>query len=780
MYNQLIIVHSSQMLLKQMKNLRKYSLIIALIGLTLVKADAQVDKISLALEDGNLKRALKIAETSAEDPQYKKNPEIYFLKAETLYRIINDKFLGEKFPNALKTGIKALEKGRMRANGEFFPEYSGLVDNYVVLNNKKAAKEYKINKYSGAIKTYLKSNELNGDMTPIYWIGKCQMYMEDTVQGEEYYDRVILWSNNQHANDKDVEPIISEAYLYYADKFWGQKKYDSAGLYLESARRVFGANPRIDYFQKEVTKEQIKELPPSTLMMEKIKYILRYFPTDTFFVKKENALYLYLLRIHYQNRDTVRLDTMLSQFCSQKVERSNSKRVNQFKKCDQFLDTKKENVLWKLVKYFSKFDHIDMSNYVADKYIASTTKGDDAEDLQSRYTVIIDYAAKSQSLALANQLLLHAEIIYGETEGIIGLRNSLISKNQDYDLNTSDQGALYSLLIYSTLYLDEVTEKTEKIIDTYLDALIKDKEYAKAKVVILRHMEAQPDNTKWPEKLEYLTKEDFYYNYYMTRVKDEVVAGMTVNGFEWNGSSVNCDPGEIDMAIQQKVQDRINYFRRHAGIHEIFLDPELNDWCQKAALMMESNKNLSHEPDSRWRCYTDEGADAARYSLLTKGATTTMAVTSFMADTKNPSVGNRRWLLYPNGLALGHGSTKNAAVIWALDDSGSVDTNIYTEQFVAWPPEGSTPKMMVFNHWSFSLKQDLSDAIVIMTSGDEDIPLVVHDLVDGYGLPTLVWSPQLDVKAITGDMDVVVSVELKNGRKYVYYVKIMDFNPIGY
>ncbi|MCB0734395.1 MAG: hypothetical protein KDC76_07435, partial [Bacteroidetes bacterium] len=42
----------------------------------------QADRILQAIEDGNYKRALSLAEESEEDPEYKKDPEVYFLKAE--------------------------------------------------------------------------------------------------------------------------------------------------------------------------------------------------------------------------------------------------------------------------------------------------------------------------------------------------------------------------------------------------------------------------------------------------------------------------------------------------------------------------------------------------------------------------------------------------------------------------------------------------------------------------------------------------------------------------
>lgn len=266
----------------------------------------------------------------------------------------------------------------------------------------------------------------------------------------------------------------------------------------------------------------------------------------------------------------------------------------------------------------------------------------------------------------------------------------------------------------------------------------------------------------------------------MTRVREEVVAGMKVGGYTWSGSKARCDPGTIDDDVQQKVEDRINYFRRQAGVPDIYLDAELNSWCQKAALMMESNKSLSHTPDSRWSCYSDEGAHAARYSLLTKGATTVFAVTSFFADNNTESVGNRRWLLYPNGLALGHGSTENACAIWASDDSGSVDTNVYKDKFVAWPPEGNLPKMMVFRYWSFSINQELKGSSVTMEIDGKPVPLYLQEFEDARRLSTLVWEPEFNFKTITSDTKVNVTVTIPNGRRYSYIVKVMDFDPIGY
>lgn len=117
--------------------------------------------------------------------------------------------------------------------------------------------------------------------------------------------------------------------------------------------------------------------------------------------------------------------------------------------------------------------------------------------------------------------------------------------------------------------------------------------------------------------------------------------------YEWIGDTKACKMGVVPNYIQQKVEDRINYFRVSAGVPPIYLDSQLNDWCQRAALVMESNNKLNHEISKIWSCYSAEAAEAAKYGLLTQNATTTLAVTSFVADQTHPTLGNRRWMLYP-------------------------------------------------------------------------------------------------------------------------------------
>jgi hypothetical protein len=763
--------------LEKLKWINVRTLLLLLLFLGSYSVNAQVDKMKESIEDENYKRVLKIFDASMEDSKSRKNPELYYLKAKALYELMRDPYYLKKNPESYKHAMKMLKKAAgYDPDQEVYFEYESVVDNYVEINNSLAKDYYEINKYGKANRTYKESYDLNGSLEAFYMRGKCTMLMLDSADAEHMYNLLLTKYEDEFEDSKSNEGMMIDPYLYFVDKYWESSRYDSANYYLEAARKIFGATERLDYFQMEVAKAQIKSLPPSTLMMEVIQRNLIYFPRDTFLIHKENALYLYMIRTAINANRDIRADTLIDRMARTKVARANSDLAKDFKITDAFYETKYENVLWKITIYYFKYDHKHAGAFLADMYIRATANDTTKEAILDRWLVIIDYAAKKKSLLLGAELLRITKADYPDESALVDIENSLVVNFKGKDLSTADLGALRLMMINT----EQQDEEYSKISSDYVNQLVKNKDYRDAKEIISYEMLREPESKVWPRKLIYLAKEDFYNNYYLSRVKEETVAGMKVNGFTWNGKTYECDPGTIEDDIQQKVENRINYFRRNAGLNEIYLDNQLNQWCQKAALMMEANRRLHHEPNTKWSCYSDEGATAARYSLLTKGANTSLAVTSFFADNQNPSVGNRRWLLYPNGEAFGHGSTDNYTAIWALDDSGKVDTSQYQNKFVAWPPEGVIPKMMAFRYWSFSLSQDLKGAEVTLMENGQNVAIKQQELVLGYGMNTLVWEPQTSFKEMNADRKIHVIIKLTNGRIYEYDVTVLDFEAKGY
>lgn len=741
-----------------------------------------VEIAKVALEDKSYKKALKNAMDATEHPETSRTPEPFYLVAATLLALSDDPFYVEKHPETIDEAMKYASKGMSKDKGmKSYPDYEAYLFQLVKKNNIEADGFYKINKISKAFKAYEESFKLIGDTSALLWMGKLQLVSGDTALAESNYLMVMNWYYESFMANKNNTGFDQLPYVYFADKYWNKGKYDSANYYIELGRTIFGATNQLDFYQQKIAWEQINNMPPSSMMLEVIQKALKYFPTDTSFIKKENALFIYLIRNSIASKDSLNTEKLLLNFANTKIQRNNDKQKSTFEKIDEFVEEKVENVYWLLSNYYFKYAHNDAAGYIAKKYISITANSNKQIDLENRWVVILDHANKTKSLAYTQLLIETALNDFPNSKGIKDIRRTITIANLNKELSLQDKGALRKLIAsQADLKTNAEVQKVNKtLVTSYVDDLIKDKQYKIAKDVIKIEQAKDTANPIWNRQLIYLAKEDFYYNYYETRTRPDTVAGMITNDFKWNGNTARCNEGTVDNAIQLKVQNRINYFRRNAGVPDIYLDPQYNEWCQKAAFMMEVNRKLDHDPKRNWMCYSIDGATAARYSLLIQNSNTTYAVTSFVADNNNVSLGNRRWMLYQNGKVFGHGSTDNYCSIWALDDSGSIDTSMYKNQFVAWPPEGYSPKIVVFKNWSFSIYRDLKGATVSMTEKGKPVALKQHPLVEGYGMPSLVWTPEITLDK-NEDREFEVTIKLLDGRMYKYKVVAMDFDPVGY
>ena len=70
---------------------------------------------------------------------------------------------------------------------------------------------------------------------------------------------------------------------------------------------------------------------------------------------------------------------------------------------------------------------------------------------------------------------------------------------------------------------------------------------------------------------------------------------------------------------------------------------------------------------------------------------------------------------------------------------------------------------------------DMKDAKVTMMMNKLPITLKLENVIDGYGLPTLVWTPDLDVAKLKEGDKIEVTVRLKGNKTYFYTVKPFDY-----
>ena len=113
----------------------------------------------------------------------------------------------------------------------------------------------------------------------------------------------------------------------------------------------------------------------------------------------------------------------------------------------------------------------------------------------------------------------------------------------------------------------------------------------------------------------------------------------------WTGSIAGCNPGTTNLAHQQAVIDRVNYFRALVELPATtLLSGTPTTQSQAAALMMSANDDLDHEPPVSWLCYSADGATGAGSSNLALGISGVGAIDLYMTDpgSGNITAGQRR------------------------------------------------------------------------------------------------------------------------------------------
>lgn len=752
------------------------SLLLCVAGLSY----GQIYKMEDAVEDSNFKRLEKVCLSALEEREFSKKPVVYYYLSQAYVELSKDPTYFEKNEDAVKLATKYMLKGMRKdeGNSELNSNFDDVKEAVMKRQTEEAMAQYNINKKSKAAQYFSLVNQIDSTNRFAYYMtGKSFIESLDTAMGEVIYTNLMQWYNDDLASGvKDAEQEI-DPHVYYIDKYWREAKYDSAKLLISNGRKLFGNNAKLNFYQKTVILDQIKNMPPSQLMLDYVQEALVYNLTDDVLLHKENSIFIYLIKNKVVAENWVETDSLINTFVRQKVAKSSLKDAQKIKETDVFVEKKADNVLWKLAEYYQTYGHLETAKPVLDKYIESTAKSDSSVDIASRWNVITNYAFETKSLPYAAFVLQQAIAKYPNNTDLKNTRAKIIAEKEVVRTNVDEQGAIY-LLMQDQYAADENADNLKKLLainDKYLGLLAGANRFSTAKDVMAEQMRLDPtkDHT---ERLRYMAKEDFYQNYYLTRTKGKDIDGNEMKPWTWEGSKSGCNAGVIDLEIQEKVANRINYFRRNAGVPEVLFDAATNEYCQAAALMMTVNNKLEHDPPKTWRCWSSEGAYAAKHSLLIKDANTSLAVTYAMDD-KNPTAGNRRWLLYPNGKVYGHGSTDNMAVIWALDDSGSEDTARYKENAVTWPPKGYVPQLMLFSNWTFSLYQDLTDAKVEVKQDGTAIEVTVENFVRGYGAPTLVFTPAVDKTALPDKSAFDVTVTLSNGSKYSYKINTFSYNP---
>lgn len=217
---------------------------------------------------------------------------------------------------------------------------------------------------------------------------------------------------------------------------------------------------------------------------------------------------------------------------------------------------------------------------------------------------------------------------------------------------------------------------------------------------------------------------------------------------DWTGAVSGCQAGQVSRAFREAVVRRINLYRAYAGLPVVSLEESWSDAGQEAALLMSANDATGHTPPATWKCFTAAGADGALRSNLVLGETGARGVDLAMDDpgASNSDAGHRRWFLHPPLAWVGVGglpSTAQGRASLAVRVVGGPYQERSPRAFVAWPPEGFVPRLLLprqSRRWSFSVPDaDFGAAKVTVSEDGKAVGVVKEALKAGAGDATLVW-----------------------------------------
>ncbi|MBC7425570.1 MAG: tetratricopeptide repeat protein [Bacteroidia bacterium] len=762
----------------------KHFLILLLLLSTSISLFSQTKEFEKARQynlKGNYKGALKQIDKALEYPDYKYDPVYLIFKSEMLYKLSKDEAYVKKNPNVFKDALKYAEKsvqhdstGRIRnVNKEY-------LDEIISLNNKEGRESFDQGRYPKAITSFKRSTEFGADTFATVMLGESYWADGNKLEAIKYFKTAVNWIYEAYLDSTSVtmNPRYKEPFRkltsYYLDK---KSNYDTAWTYDRMGVELFPYDLKLKEYNYTLMRISTYNMRPSQEFLSLVKLGLREYPEDSFFNVKENSLYFFLLNNAISLKEYGFADSLAESFAESKIQKSKYKQLGQIRKYDVFVYDNKTQVYFEWAMNLLTSGLTNDAKFIFSKWSKEAT-GKGFESAES-YTIAIKSLLDQKNLFLIRNLYDFAVADFPANKTFKeGRRDYTKSKNLAL-LGSNDlvDLVLLNLTVAADFPKDaEFKSQSKRLMLMLIDRSADSGNFKLANKYFVEATKRYPEEKAALKILQRkIAEQDFIYNYAGTKVTLKGKPAPGAPEYNWNGVPKNCEPGKMSEAIQFRIIDRINYFRRNSGVsEEAVLTKQYNEYCEWAALMCEVNKTMSHEPDENWQCFTPAGLDALKVSILSKDQNPSISVTAAMGQ-NHKTMGFRRWMQYPKSKYMGVGAAINYTAIWAVDNSGEVDSAKYSEKFIGWPYSGFVPDMLLFKKWTFSLDKNLVGALVTMKyAGGDAIELVQEEIINGYGLPTIVWEPKITAAEAT-DKPIEVTVTLKNGKVYKYEVNV--FKP---
>ena len=169
----------------------------------------------------------------------------------------------------------------------------------------------------------------------------------------------------------------------------------------------------------------------------------------------------------------------------------------------------------------------------------------------------------------------------------------------------------------------------------------------------------------------------------------------------------SCTSGIPSDSEKKKVLDRINYLRSIHKLSPVVYDDKDDEIAAECALVIAANEQLSHTPDSSWKCWSQVAYDGCSSSNIhiemasydISSTNSADIVDGFMTEEyqgEPKTLGHRRWLIDPwlTHIAFGRADYYDgkyfvigSAIKLINDDDGTVAIAGSDIKFVAYPFE---------------------------------------------------------------------------------------------
>ena len=245
--------------------------------------------------------------------------------------------------------------------------------------------------------------------------------------------------------------------------------------------------------------------------------------------------------------------------------------------------------------------------------------------------------------------------------------------------------------------------------------------------------------------------------------------------------------GVIKDGITKAGLDRLNAYRRLAGLKNVTISNEYTDYAQTGALILAANKEFSHYPSkpsgmSQEMYETgykgpNNGNIAFYYGYNPVSGPLALSVDMWMNDSdiyNIDALGHRRWILNPAMQKTGFGVVADNtmsvySVLYAFDRSATADDY----DFISWPPSGymvNDTEFFTTDHaWNITLnpyKYDTYDlsAITVEMKSENGTHRFSFSGADGffnidkmgYGIPnSIIFRPQ-NIQNYNGEYTITV------------------------